>query len=102
MPERAPPGREKDLARALARRRPHLPLLLSERMTRRIFAAIKRALRNGGRVEIRGFGAFFLRERKARFLRDPRNGAVVEIPPTRIPRFRAARGLARRVADGGE
>lgn len=59
-----------------------------------VLEAIAEALRNGEDVQINGFGVFEVRERAARMGRNPRTGAPVPIPPTRIVVFRAADALA--------
>ena len=55
-----------------------------------VFDAIAGALRAGEEVEIRGFGSFRLRNRKARRTRNPRTGEAVMVPPKRSRSF--ARG----------
>jgi DNA-binding protein HU-beta len=56
-------------------------------------AAIRRSLRSGDRVTLRGFGTFVTSQRAARVGRDPRTGAEIKIPAARVPRFRASRAL---------
>lgn len=56
-----------------------------------IFASMTRALRAGDKVEIRGFGSFKTRARRARVGRNPKTGASVKVPPKRIPFFKASR-----------
>lgn len=46
-----------------------------------IFDGIVRALRAGDKVEIRGFGSFHTRQRRARSGRNPKTGARVEGTP---------------------
>ena len=58
-----------------------------------IFDGIVRALRSGDRVEIRGFGSFHTRQRRARIGRNPRTGARVEVPPKKIPFFKPSKEL---------
>ena len=58
-----------------------------------ILDSIVRALRSGGRVEIRRFGSFGTRQRRPRIGRDPKTGARVEVPVKRIPYFRASMEL---------
>lgn len=91
------PVNKSDLARAVAFRRRGFPAEMTARMTNRLFDAIAAQLRAGGRVEVRGFGSFFLSERAGRYSRDPRSGEVVEVAAKRVPRFRAGRRLARMV-----
>ena len=46
-----------------------------------------------GRVELRGFGTFYTKQRPAREGRDPRNGTVIQIPAKRVPFFKAGKDL---------
>ena len=58
-----------------------------------ILGAMTRALSKGERVEIRGFGSFATRMRNARIGRNPKTGAMVDVPPKRVPYFRASKDL---------
>ena len=58
-----------------------------------ILDSIVRALRSGDKVEIRGFGSFHTRQRRARIGRNPKTGARVEVPPKRIPFFKPSKEL---------
>jgi integration host factor subunit beta len=58
-----------------------------------IFDGIVRALRSGDKVEIRGFGSFRTRQRRARVGRNPKTGARVEVPPKKIPFFKPGKEL---------
>ncbi len=62
-----------------------------------LFKAIAAALHDGAKVQIRGFGTFEVRERKARMGRNPRTGESVAIPATRSPAFKPAQGLKQAV-----
>src|SRR6516164_3955610 len=53
-----------------------------------IFDSMVRALRAGDKVEIRGFGSFRTRPRRARIGRNPKTGARVKVPAKRIPFFK--------------
>ncbi len=59
------------------------------------------ALANGGRVELRGFGAFSVRKRDARTGRNPRTGATVKVAAKRVPFFKPGKELRLKV-NGGE
>jgi integration host factor subunit beta len=50
-------------------------------------------LGRGDRIEIRGFGSFRTRNRPARSSRDPRNGALVEVPAKRVVKYRPGKEL---------
>ena len=58
-----------------------------------IFESIKDSLAKGGKVEIRGFGNFRLRNRNARKARNPKTGAAVEVPPKKVPYFKVGKEL---------
>ncbi len=58
-----------------------------------IFESIKESLAKGGKVEIRGFGNFRLRSRKARKARNPKTGEAVEVPPKKVPYFKVGKEL---------
>ena len=55
--------------------------------------AMTKALANGGKVEIRGFGKFTVRQREARKARNPRTGDMVEVPAKRVPYFKPGKEL---------
>jgi integration host factor subunit beta len=69
------------------------PLKESDIVVCAIFDSIVRALRSGEKVEIRGFGSFHTRQRRARIARNPKTGARVEVPPKRIPFFKPSKEL---------
>lgn len=52
-----------------------------------------RALQEGNRVEIRGFGVLSTKLRKPKVARNPKTKATVNIPPRRVPVFKASRLL---------
>ena len=53
--------------------------------------AVKRALANEDRIELRGFGTFEVRHRKSRMARNPRTGEPVEVPARAVPNFRPSK-----------
>jgi integration host factor subunit beta len=55
------------------------------------------AVDSGQRVELRGFGSFVPRERKARMGRNPKTGEIVSVSEKRVMRFTAGRDLLRRL-----
>ena len=77
-----------------------IPLKESDIIVCAIFDSIVRALRSGDKVEIRGFGSFHTRQRRARIGRNPKTGARVEVPQKKIPFFKpgkALRGVVERI-----
>ena len=65
----------------------------AEQAVETIFESMKKALENGDRIELRGFGIFNVRPRKTGVGRNPRTGAEVSIPPGRVIRFRPGKEL---------
>jgi len=63
---------------------------------------IAQALAAGGRVELRGFGAFSVRRRNARTGRNPRTGATVKVSAKRVPFFKPGKELRLKVNGGVE
>ncbi|WP_028575333.1 HU family DNA-binding protein [Desulfonatronovibrio hydrogenovorans] len=57
------------------------------------FDSMKEALKNGDRVEIRGFGSFKIKEYKGYQGRNPKTGETVEVTPKKLPFFRAGKEL---------
>jgi nucleoid DNA-binding protein len=49
---------------------------------------IKKSLESGHNIEIRGFGTFKIKVRKARKARNPRTGDVVPVPDRKVPVFK--------------
>ena len=62
---------------------------------------VSQALAQGGRVELRGFGAFSVRKRDARTGRNPRTGDTVKVSAKRVPFFKPGKELRLKV-NGGE
>lgn len=60
------------------------------------------ALLRGERIEIRGFGAFTVREYKAYTGRNPKTGELIEVAPKRLPFFKVGKELKERLNGGGE
>jgi DNA-binding protein HU-beta len=58
-----------------------------------VFDAMKKALEQGDRIELRGFGVFNVKPRKTGIGRNPRTGAEVNIPPGKAVRFKPGKEL---------
>lgn len=61
------------------------------------FENISTSLEEGRRVELRGFGTFFVKKRKGRIGRNPKTGAAVFVAPKVVPLFRIGKGLLTQV-----
>ena len=89
-----------ELLQALARENPDLRADEVEQVLDTFFDEIGKRLADGGRVELRGFGAFSTRERGARKGRNPRTGEAVDVPETKVPYFKPGKEMRRVVNDG--
>jgi integration host factor subunit beta len=61
------------------------------------FDSVGDQLATGGRVELRGFGAFSTRKRDARVGRNPRTGESVEVDAKRVPYFKPGKEMRERL-----
>jgi integration host factor subunit beta len=68
-----------------------------ERILDLFFNQITQRLAEGGRVELRGFGAFSTRERSPRKGRNPRTGASVDVPAKSVPYFKPGKEVRERL-----
>jgi integration host factor subunit beta len=69
----------------------------SETIVNAMFDAMSNVLAGGRRIEIRGFGSFGVKQRRARQGRNPKTGEPVEVDAKRIPFFRAGKELRNEV-----
>jgi integration host factor subunit beta len=77
-----------ELIKKLEDENPELKTEEIEKIVDLFFNQIIQRLSDGGRVELRGFGAFSTRDRSPRKGRNPRTGASVEVPSKRVPYFK--------------
>ena len=90
-----------ELIARLAAANPHLYQRDMERIVTTIFEEITSALARGDRVELRGFGAFSVKERGSRTGRNPRTGEAVSVSAKHIPYFKTGKELREKInADG--
>jgi integration host factor subunit beta len=73
-----------------------------ENVVSAVFDSITDQLAQGGRVELRGFGAFSTRQRDARTGRNPRTGEAVEVDAKRVPYFKPGKEMRERLNLNGE
>lgn len=91
-----------ELILRLAEMNPHLFQRDVERIVSTIFEEIAGALARGDRVELRGFGAFSVKERGPRVGRNPRTGEAVSVDAKKVPFFKTGKDLRERLNSGGE
>lgn len=68
-----------------------------EKIVDLFFGQITQKLSDGGRVEIRGFGAFSTREREERSGRNPRTGEAVAVPAKKVVYFKPGKEVRERL-----
>ena len=76
---------------------PHLSPMEVERVVAIFFESITQTLEKGARIELRGFGTFSPRPRKARIGRNPRSGDMVSVPEKYVPFFRAGKEIREKI-----
>ncbi|MCZ8194809.1 integration host factor subunit beta [Brevundimonas sp.] len=86
-----------ELIDTLATENPHLTHAEVERVVNIVLGRMTDALSEGGRVELRGFGALSVRARPARAGRNPRTGDTVEVPAKSVPFFKSGKELRERL-----
>ena len=86
-----------ELIAKLAAKNPTLYHRDIERLVGTILDEIGSALEQGNRVELRGFGAFSVRYRKARVGRNPRTGSSVQVAEKKVPFFKMGKGMRERL-----
>ena len=101
-PRRGRPMIKSQLISKLATENPHLTQKDVERVVGVILERMTDALVAGGRVELRGFGAFSVRARPARAGRNPRTGASVDVRAKAVPFFKSGKELRERLNAGGD
>ncbi|CTQ48673.1 integration host factor subunit beta [Jannaschia donghaensis] len=88
-----------ELIQKVADDNPHLYQRDVEKIVNTIFEEIIDALAVGNRVELRGFGAFSVKQRDARTGRNPRTGEPVQVDEKHVPFFKAGKLLRDRLND---
>ncbi|MCY3671029.1 MAG: integration host factor subunit beta [Alphaproteobacteria bacterium] len=86
-----------ELIKRIAERNPELAYSDAVKLVATFFEEISEALAQGNRVELRGFGAFWTKERQARTGRNPATGAPVSVEAKFMPAFKAGKRLRERL-----
>lgn len=87
-----------ELVEALASEK-NLTYKKSEEIVNIIFDSMSDTLTHGGRIEIRGFGSFIVKDYKAYMGRNPKTGEVINVNPKKLPFFKVGKEL-RELVDG--
>ena len=86
-----------ELIQKIADEKPHLYQRDVERIVNTIFDEVTSAMSRGDRVELRGFGAFSVKQRDARVGRNPRTGETVSVKEKHVPFFKTGKLLRDRL-----
>ena len=65
----------------------------AEIMVNTVFDSIVDSLKDGEKIELRGFGSFRIRQRDSRVGRNPKTGDTVQVPSKKIPYFKPGKEL---------
>jgi len=76
---------------------PDLPEPMCRTLVEGVFFSLTKHLVDGGAIELRGFGRFFLTQHAARTVRNPRTGETLPKEPFAAVRFRASKSLCARL-----
>ncbi len=79
-----------DLTKALSKEY-DLPLRKAEEIVDMVFGTMAKALVNGDRIEIRGFGSFTVKEYEGYTGRNPKTGEGIAVEPKKLPFFRVGK-----------
>lgn len=69
----------------------------AERLLNAVLDTITEELAEGNDVTLIGFGAFSVRSRAARIGRNPKTGAAIQVPASRVPAFKAGAALRKTI-----
>ena len=86
-----------ELIQKIAEENPHLFQRDVERIVATVFDEIINAMARGERVELRGFGAFSVKQRQSRQGRNPRTGETVQVDEKHVPFFKTGKLLRDRL-----
>jgi len=94
-----------ELVQKIADENPELGLQRAEQVLHLFFNEIEDRLKQGGRVELRGFGIFTTRARNARTGRNPKTGETVDVRAKHVVNFKPGKAICARLNkkshDGG-
>ncbi len=86
-----------ELVQKLSEQNPHLYQRDVENIVNAILNEVANALSRGDRVELRGFGAFSVKNRPARTGRNPRTGSKVAVTEKFVPFFKTGKEMRERL-----
>ncbi len=78
-----------------------LNVIQSEEIVNLIYKKMRDTMMGGGRIEIRGFGSFVVKEYEAYQGRNPKTGEKISVPPKKLPFFKVGKELKERIDNFG-
>lgn len=91
---------KKQLISALAAKLPESSKRDSETIVKHIIDLLSESIAQGQRIEIRGFGAFSLHQRRAAMIKNPKSGETMRIPEKQKVHFKPGLDLTLKVNKG--
>jgi len=82
---------------AMLAERSNLPMTQAEAVVNLIFEKMRDTMVEGGRIEIRGFGSFVVKEYEGYQGRNPKTGEPIPVPPKKLPFFKVGKELKERI-----
>lgn len=77
--------------------RTNISIIQAEEVVNLIIGKMRETMAQGGRIEIRGFGSFVVKEYEAYQGRNPKTGAAISVPPKKLPFFKVGKELKERI-----
>ena len=74
-----------------------LNVIQAEEIVNLIYRKMRDTMVSGGRIEIRGFGSFVVKEYQAYQGRNPKTGDKIAVPPKKLPFFKVGKELKERI-----
>lgn len=74
-----------------------LNVIQSEEIVNLIYKKMRETMVGGGRIEIRGFGSFVVKEYQSYQGRNPKTGEKIPVPPKKLPFFKVGKELKERI-----
>jgi len=72
-------------------------VMQSEEVVNLIYKKMRETMVSGGRIEIRGFGSFVVKEYQSYQGRNPKTGEKIAVPPKKLPFFKVGKELKERI-----
>ena len=74
-----------------------ISLMQAEEIVSLVITRMRETMAKGGRIEIRGFGSFVVKEYEAYQGRNPKTGTTIHVPPKKLPFFKVGKELKERI-----